>query len=77
MTSLLAVNWENLFQPENIMFISVFGSGGVVAIIGILAGTWHGAKKHQHNTRLKRDLVARGYSADEIERILKVEPKIK
>ena len=75
MTSLLAVNWENLFQPENIMFISVFGAGGVVAIIAILAGTWHNVNKHNYNTRLKRDLVARGYSAEEIERILKVEPK--
>ncbi len=77
MTSLLAVNWENLFQTENVMFISVFGAGGVVAIIAILAGTWNSNHKHQHNTRLKRDLVARGYSADEIERILKVEPKSK
>jgi len=77
MTSLLAVNWENLFQPQNILFISIFGAGGVVAIIGILAGTWYAANKHQHTTSLKRDLVARGYSADEIERILKVEPKNK
>jgi hypothetical protein len=77
MTCLLAVNWDNLFQPTNIMFMSVFGALGVVAIIAILAATWHSINKHQYNTRLKRDLVARGYTAEEIERILTVEPKDK
>ncbi len=67
----LGADWPaDLFRTENFMFLCIFGAGAVIAIAAIVSGAWISVERSRRNTALKRDLVARGYSADEIERIV-------
>jgi hypothetical protein len=54
---------------ELIGLVAVVG-GLLCAICGIIASSWLKARKSDNITRLKQDLVDRGMSADEIERIV-------
>lgn len=74
MTSLLAVNWEAIFTPANMPLIAVFGMITIICATGIIAGCWQKARQTERETQLKRDLAARGYSVDEIERIVRAKP---
>lgn len=70
MYSLAEVNWEAIFQPGNMVFL-VAGLGIMIPMVAIIGGIYQNTKKHQREVLLKRDLVAGGYSVDEIERVLK------
>lgn len=72
---LAAVNWDALFNTANMPFVMVFGIVTVVSVAGIFGGVWQKSKKYEHETKLKRDLVAKGYSAEEIERIVQAKFK--
>ena len=71
MVELAAVNWDALFSPATFPILAVFGFVTVISVVGCIAGAWQANKKHQREVLLKRDLVDRGYSVDEIERVLK------
>jgi hypothetical protein len=73
MLQLAEVNWEAIFQPGNIPFAGI----GMVTIwltTCVIAGCWKHTKNHEKDVHLKQDLAARGYSVDEIERIVSVKP---
>ncbi len=70
MFQLAEVDWAVIFQPGNVLFMAVFGVGGVVGVAAIIGGIYMATKKHQRDVLLKRDMVAKGYSVDEIERVL-------
>ena len=57
---------EIVWTTEKVLFVGVFS----VPIVAILAGTWHHIEKTRSDNNLKRDMVKRGMSADEIERVL-------
>ncbi len=44
--------------------------GCSIPIIGILAGAWAVIETTKSNNALKRDMIGRGMSAEEIERVL-------
>jgi signal transduction histidine kinase len=50
----------------------VFGTILLVIVAGIIAGTVNSMHKHRLDDALKRELVDRGMSAEEIERIVRV-----
>ncbi len=69
MLMLAEVNWEAIINPNNTPIAAIV----MVVIVGtaaVLGGIWYAVKKHEAEVRLKRDLVAKGYTADDIERIL-------
>lgn len=70
MYCLAEVNWDVVFQPQNVMFMGIFGVGGLVGAVAIGGGIYMAMKKHQRDVLLKRDMVAKGYGVDEIERVL-------
>lgn len=72
MLMLAEVNWDAVFRAENVMFIGVFGVGGLVAIVTITLGMWSSVRKREMDMRLKREMVAKGYSIDEIERLVQM-----
>lgn len=74
MFELAAVNWEAVLQPQNMVFICVFGMITIISVAGVIGGIWKSIKDHEQDVQLKRDLVARGYNADEIVRIIKTQP---
>jgi len=70
MLCLAEFNWDALFAMPNLPIVAVFGTMLVVGTAGVIAGAWMKSKQYRYEAHLKRDLVARGYSADEIERIV-------
>ena len=58
--------WLSLTRPEVICLLGSF----LVAIIVVVFTTWAHLERHRADVELKRDMIARGMSADEIERVL-------
>lgn len=69
MLQLAEVNWDAIFQPGNMVFF-MGGLGILVGMVAVIGGIYMGTKNHQRDVLLKRDMVAKGYSVDEIERVL-------
>ena len=64
---------RNLTGPETVGLVAIImGSICVtlVAAVGILIPNWTSAKKTAAEFQLKRDMIAAGYSADDIERVI-------
>ena len=59
---------------ELIAIISV-GGGMLVALLSIGLGAWHKVRAEQIAADLKRDMLDRGMSADEIKTVLEAGPK--
>ncbi len=63
--------------PQLIGFVAVAGaliSGTVLALAGIGFPCWLAARRASELGQLKRDLIAAGFKADEIERVVKATP---
>ena len=54
--------------------LSIAGAFSVPLAV-IIAGAWYKATKVRHETDLKRAMVDRGMSAEEIERVIAAAPK--
>lgn len=60
---------------EFIGFVAMSGGlavGLLISLAAIIGGYWSGARKAEYETALKRELVAAGLSAEDIERIVNV-----
>ncbi len=53
-------------RPEVIPLLGGFG----VAIVVVIMGTWHRMEKTRANAELKRTMLDRGMSVEEIERVI-------
>lgn len=65
---------SGLTGPQFIAFVSVVGSLAfvtVVSVVGIVVPYLSAARRAESVCQLKRDLVAAGYSAADIERVIK------
>ncbi|MBN1489812.1 MAG: hypothetical protein JXA69_07835 [Phycisphaerae bacterium] len=58
---------RQILQPEVIVFLVPI----VIAVTAILAGTWWKVRQHELETALKQDMLNRGMSVDEIERVMR------
>ena len=58
--------WDKIFDPRVIGII--MGCG--IPIVAIIAKYWHDAVRSRSEIELKRSMVERGMSADEIERVM-------
>ncbi len=56
------INWS----PDTIFAAGLFA----VPIVGIVSGVWYKIAKTQSDNELKRSMVERGMSAEEIERVM-------
>ena len=74
MFQLAEVDWNAVFQPGNTIFFAVFGMATIIAVAGVIGGTVQKIKMHQRDVLLKRDMIAKGYSVDEIQRVVKTKP---
>ncbi len=59
-------NWNMLFSTPTIIFVV----GGAIAISAIVACNLRGHSESKQLNRLKADMIERGFSADEIARII-------
>ena len=62
--------WQGIFEMPQIAIIMGCLVGCLIPIVGIIAFYWYKAQKVRSENELKRTMVDRGMSADEIERIL-------
>lgn len=60
------MNWDRFFNPAVIGII--MGCG--IPIVAIICSYWHSVAKTRSDHELKRSMIERGMSADEIERVL-------
>ena len=63
--------WQVVFGMPQIAIIM----GCLIPIVSIIANFWYMAQKVRSEHELKRTLVGRGLSVDEIERIIAARPK--
>ncbi len=59
------IYWYHLLQEALIPL-----AGCLVGIAAVIAVSWSRLERHRAEVELKRDMVARGMSAEEIERVL-------
>jgi len=58
--------WARMFEMPQIAIVM----GCLVPVVGVIALAWYHAQKVRSDHELKRTLVDRGMSAEEIERII-------
>lgn len=51
------------------------GTAIIIALFAISAGVWNSTRQKQVEAELKQDMLDRGMSADEIEKVVKAQPK--
>ncbi len=71
MFMLAEINWNGLFRPEIMVFVCVFGFLTIVGVFRAITTAWKAVEKSRIETRLKEQMLAGGYSADDIERVIK------
>jgi hypothetical protein len=65
------INLINRSRPDEfIALVLIFGGSMLVAIIAIVGSFIYHHRKHEAEINLKHEMIARGMSADEIERVL-------
>ena len=63
---LAAWDWSQLLRMPTLVFVV----GSVIAVIAIVLPHWRRVREVEAASRLKQKMVDRGFSADEIERVL-------
>jgi len=61
---------EIIWNDKSLAVVLVFA----IPIIGIIAGVWYKVESMKSVTALKRKMIERGMSAEEIERVIKAGP---
>lgn len=66
LAQLAVMNWNALITPPTVFVLA----GIVVALVAIVVPQWCRVQQTTTLARLTRDMMDRGFSADEIERVL-------
>jgi hypothetical protein len=68
---------ESLFAKDPALLIPIIMAicGGLVGIVAIIAYHWHNVRQVEVEAALKQDMLNRGMTADEIERVVKASNK--
>ena len=70
MVTLAGSSWVDLFMSPDGAVIFMFVAMATVSIVGIVAGQWRRVRLGEAESALKLRMVEKGYSADQIERVL-------
>ncbi len=60
-----------MLHPEYLIPIAAIVCGCVVALVAILSGMWRGVRRAEVEATLKQDMLNRGMSVDQIERVIR------
>jgi hypothetical protein len=63
-------DWLQSLGHEIVPVLAIVG-GLLIAAIGIFVGSWRKVRQAEMDAALKQDMLNRGMSAEEIERVLK------
>ena len=64
--SLAEMDWNSLLQNDLLPLLVMFGVGGLIGMAAIIAVQWRKA----YEARLKEKMIDRGFTADEIVRVI-------
>jgi hypothetical protein len=71
-------SWFSSFDSHQRLVLVTIGVVFITALVlilaGILAGTWKAIKEKQIEADLKRDMLDRGMTAEEIEKVIEATP---
>jgi SOS response regulatory protein OraA/RecX len=67
MYELAGIDWNRILEPPVVMFIVA----AIIAVAAIVAPQWRRSVKASEDARLKEQMIQRGFSADEIERVIR------
>jgi hypothetical protein len=67
------------WDPEHRFVVVLVGIGCLTLVLlvlgGVIAGVWGNAREKQIEADLKRDMLDRGMSAEEIQQVIEAKPK--
>ena len=66
----MPIDWNSVVQNPDFILFPMFLSGGLVALGIVIAFQWRRAQQAKYNFYLKERLIERGFSADEIIRVV-------
>jgi hypothetical protein len=61
--------WEKLVSMPTILFVLIFGGWIVTAVVQSITSNWRKAKESEHLAVLKQQMLDRGLSPQDIERV--------
>jgi hypothetical protein len=64
---------EIFWNQDTLAIVMIFG----LPVMIVVAVLWHRTECHRSDNELKRSMVERGFTADEIERVIAVAPERK
>lgn len=67
MCELASFDWSGLLEPPAVVFVT----GLIIAVVAIVGNQWRKIHQVTVEGRLKRQMIERGYSAEEIERAIR------
>lgn len=62
---------RRLLDPDTLALVLIFGGGMVVGLVGIIAYHWRRLRQTEIETEMKREMLNRGMSAEDVERVIK------
>ena len=72
LSQLAAVDWNELLnKPDMLPLLIVTVFAGIIVLVAIIAPQWRKAKQAGDEARLKERMIERGFTADEIETVIK------
>jgi hypothetical protein len=76
MSLLLAeIDWNSLLnKPDILPMLLAFGTTAIVILGVTIAVQWRKVRQAEHDARLKEQMIQRGFSADEIEKVINAGP---
>jgi hypothetical protein len=67
-----SADWiRRLLDPDTLVLVLIFGGGMVVGLVGIIAHHWRRLRQTEIETEMKREMLNRGMSAEDVERVIK------
>ena len=64
------IDWNTLLTAETVPLMLFLALAGLVALIAIIARQWRQVRVGEAEAGLKLRMIERGFSADEVERVL-------
>jgi hypothetical protein len=60
---------ERLFEMPQLLFVLMFGGWIVTSVVHSLASNWRKARESEHMAVLKQQMIDRGMTVDDIEKV--------
>ena len=68
---LAQIDWNSLLQkPDTLPVLTIIAATVVITVVAIVAVQWRKARQVEYESLLKQRMIERGFTADEITRVV-------